>query len=84
MKTIELFDPTKFAISKAFITTWDESGDCLLTVFKKKRIVFKKFFENQQSAKRGFANRFKHVDGIKPLWPNFTLCHNFKERKEDR
>ena len=84
MKTIPLFNPDDFGFSMAGISFREWGDPCKLVVFRGKRIVFKKDYPNPGSAKRGFANRFKNEDGIKPLWPGFTLDHNYKERKEEK
>ena len=82
MKTILLFNPDKFAISTACISFREWGAPCKLVVFRDKKIVFKKDYANPVNAKRGFGNRFKNDDGIKPLWPDFTLDHNYKKGKE--
>ena len=83
MKTIQLFNPDDFGISMAGISFRERDEGCKLVVFREKRIVFKKDYANPRNAKRAFANRFKNADGIKPLWPGFTLDHAYKEGKEE-
>ncbi len=68
----------------AGISLKEDSGEHLLVVFRGKRIIFKKFYAKPEGAKRAFANRFKNEAGIKPLWPDFAICHNYKDRKEKK
>jgi AraC-like DNA-binding protein len=82
METILLVNPDKFGISMAGIALQEEG--CVLVVFREKRLVFKKFYARPENAKRGFANRFTNDDGIKPLWPDFTIKHAYKETKKKR
>jgi hypothetical protein len=84
MNTIPLFNPDEFGISMAGITLKEDSGEHLLVVFRGKRIIFKKFYAKPEDAKRAFANRFKNEAGIKPLWSEFAICHNYKEKKEKK
>ena len=82
MKTIQLFNPEKFGIAMAGISFREPGEECKLVVFRGKNIIFKKDYANPENAKRGFANRFKSNNGTKPLWPGFTLDHDYKKGKK--
>ena len=83
MKTIQLFNPEKFGVSMAGISFRETGGECLLVVFRDKKIVFRKYYAEPGNAKRGFANRFKNDNGVKPLWPDFNLNFTDTEANED-
>ena len=84
VKTIPLFNPDDFGISMAGISSLEKGGECKLVVFKGKRIILKKDYANPGNAKRGFANRFKNDNGLKPLWPAHVIEHNYKGGKEKK
>ncbi|MFC2155933.1 hypothetical protein ACFLRB_05545 [Acidobacteriota bacterium] len=84
MKTILLFNPDKFGISMAGISFREWGEECKLVVFREKRIILKKDYANTESAKRGFANRFRNDNGLKPLWPVHIIEHDYKEGKEKK
>ena len=82
MKLVKLMNPENFNISMAGIGFKYNEDNCLLVVFKEKRVIFNRSYKSIKSAKRGFANFFKNDEDIKPLWPDFSYSYTYKRKKK--